>query len=127
MIVKVDRDGSFYVAGDTNWRLAGPFPSANEAWGWIDRNDFRGPNEATQAPGFAPRYERQRRTNSSVLREEVQEKAPNILRRQDLSDKERGFVMGMLKRSKRRTPKLMTTDRQANWWVGICLKYGESA
>ncbi|WAJ31167.1 hypothetical protein [Antarcticirhabdus aurantiaca] len=115
MIVKSDRDGSFYVAGNSNWRLAGPFKTNAEAWGWVDRNGFLDEPLAVRRPQI---HVRQPRFDTSVSKEEVLSASARLLAR-PLADNERGFVMSMERRARRSNPVLRLTERQARWWKAL--------
>ncbi|SMC70367.1 hypothetical protein SAMN06297251_10636 [Fulvimarina manganoxydans] len=122
MIVKTDRDGSFYVAGNGNWRVAGPFSTNAEAWAWIDKRGFRDDHIGSQAPSPKRLHIRQPRDNKSVGKQEVLSAAPKLLRL-PLADNERSFVMSMEKRAKRKTAELRLTDRQAGWWRALMQRW----
>jgi hypothetical protein len=124
MIVKTNREGQFFVAGNSNWRVAGPFASNDEAWAWIDANGFSDEHEHAQPPAPTKRYERQRRDNETVSVDCVLNLAPGMLSNPKINDDERQFIMDMQKRAAKRPNVLRSTDKQAAWWHRIAKRYG---
>lgn len=122
MIVKAHRDGSFYVADNGNWRLAGPFATSAEAWAWIDQH----PKDHAQEPATpkSPRmHHRQPRTDETVEKTAVLRIVPLIMGDDRSSVKEREFALRMEVKAKRARA-LRLTVKQAQWWHSIEKKYG---
>ncbi|MCD2183313.1 hypothetical protein [Rhizobium sp. GN54] len=122
MIVKAHKDGSYYVADNGNWRLAGPFISAREAWSWIDahRPDHATEPENPKEPRLVSRH---KRSDQSVAAMDVLRVVPIILEHASSSVKEREFALGMKNRASRTRP-LRLTPKQAAWWHRLEKKYG---
>lgn len=127
MIVKTNREGEFFVAGNTNWRLAGPFSTNDAAWAWIDANGLSEEHNTAQAPGPFTRYSRQRRDDESVSAEEVLRIAPIMLAKPQVNEAERQFIMDMQKRAAKRPKVLRSTAKQAKWWHRLAKRDGGSA
>ncbi|WP_455918780.1 hypothetical protein [Ensifer canadensis] len=125
MIVKVNRDGAFYVADNGNWRLAGPFPTQDEAWLWIDQH----PAGHSLEPENPPRPRilvRQPQTDSSVDASEVLRIVPLIMVDDRSSVKEREFALRMQIKAKRQR-QLRLTAKQSGWWRRLEKKFGDAA
>lgn len=127
MIVKTTREGEFFVAGNTNWRLAGPFSTNDEAWAWIDANGFSDEYNTATAPGPFTRYSRQPRNDESVSTEEVLQLAPIMLANPKANEAERQFIMDMQKRAAKKPKVLRSTAKQAKWWHRLAKRDGGAA
>ncbi|WP_373413694.1 hypothetical protein [Ensifer aridi] len=122
MIVKAHRDGTFYVADNGNWRLAGPFASSEEAWRWIDQH----PKDHAAEPDNPPRprmHMRQPRVDDSVDRSQVLRIVPMIMAAAISSVQEREFALQMEVKAKR-PRQLRLTAKQAAWWHRLEKKFG---
>lgn len=124
MIVKAHEDGSFYVADNGNWRLAGPFPSNNDAWAWVRQHR---PDHAVEPtnPKQPRMHIRQPRAVTQVTKGDVFRLAPIIARSPSSTVGEREFALRMeMKANRPRDLKL--TQKQAGWWIGLMRKYGSA-
>lgn len=125
MIVKTDRDGTFYVADNGNWRLAGPFSTNAEAWNWIDRHPADHTTEPTNP--IRPRlHTRKPRNDTSVEASNVLRIVPLVMADARSSVNEREFSLRLEAKAKRARP-LRLTAAQARWWHQIAKKYGAAA
>lgn len=125
MIVKANRDGSFYVANNGNWRLAGPFSSSEEAWQWIDEHRSDHAIEP-ENPAEPRKHTHQPRTVTDIAKADVFRIAPIVLNAPGSTVTEREFVIGMERRAKRTRP-LKLSEKQGGWWKRLAQKYGGAA
>ncbi|MGE7367885.1 hypothetical protein ACQKKX_02290 [Neorhizobium sp. NPDC001467] len=125
MIVKSHRDGTFFVADNGNWRLAGPFPTSEAAWQWIDRHP-KDHAEEPENPKQPRMHNRQPRTDESVDKAAVLLVVPLVVADKRSSVKEREFALRMEIKAKR-ARKLRLTAAQAGWWHRIEKKFGGAA
>lgn len=112
MFVKQSPDGRIFVADRANRRLAGSFTSADDARQWIADKG----GSAENGPDRCVVSGRQPRTNTSLLRAEVQRIVPALLSVPMLSDDDREFVLRLQAMRQRTYPHLRLTDRQVKRW-----------
>jgi len=125
MIVKAHRDGSFYVADNGNWRLAGPFPSSADAWAWTEQH--RSDHAIEPENPVEPRkHVRQPRTVTDIAKSDVLRIVPIILSDPASSVKEREFSLGLEVKAKRSRP-FKLSEKQGAWWKRLAQKYGAPA
>lgn len=121
MIVKAHRDGTFYVANNGNWRLAGPFSSNDEAWEWIGLH--RADHAIEPKNPITPRLlVRNKRSIASFTKEDVLSLVPVVMSDPKSTVREREFALGMETKAKRARP-LKITEPQDRWWLSIAKKY----